>query len=93
MVETLSNVIRQNVLIDGLTIPGCVREHKISQYADDTTLFVSNGFSIDQALSSVKDYELGSGSRNLVENGCLSVVLNLLLQIKSLFGLMALWYC
>ena len=61
--ETLSNLIRQNTLIDGFKIPGCVRELKISQYADDTTLFLSNGFSIDQALSSVEIYELGSGSK------------------------------
>ena len=52
--ETLSNHIRQNTLIDGFKSPGCVRELKISQYADDTTLFLSNGFSIDQAMSSVE---------------------------------------
>ena len=61
--ESLGNLIRNNRLIDGLKIPGCNRDIKISQYADDTTLFLSNGFSIDQALLSLNDYELGSGSK------------------------------
>ena len=61
--ETLGNLVRQNHLIAGLRIPGGNRDIKISQYADDTTLFLSNGFSIDQALLSVNIYELGSGSR------------------------------
>ena len=61
--ETLANLIRKNRLIDGLKIPGCPREIKISQHADDTTLFLKNSSSVDQALISVQTYELGSGSK------------------------------
>ena len=61
--ETLASLIRKNRMIDGFKIPGSPRDVKISQYADDTTLFLKNTSSVDQALISVHDYELGSGSK------------------------------
>lgn len=67
--ETLGNLIRKNDKIDGLRIPGFGCEVKISQYADDTTLFLRNGYSVDQALLSVNDYERGSGSKVNYDKG------------------------
>eukprot|EP00112_Aurelia_sp_Birch-Aquarium-sp1_P012597 Seg265.3 transcript_id=Seg265.3/GoldUCD/mRNA.D3Y31 product="Transposon TX1 putative 149 kDa protein" protein_id=Seg265.3/GoldUCD/D3Y31 len=67
--ETLGNLIRNNIMIDGLRIPGCTREIKISQYADDTTLFLKNDYSVDQALLSIHDYERGSGSKVNYDRG------------------------
>ena len=67
--ETLGNLIRNNIKIDGLRIPGCNREIKISQYADDTTLFLKNDHSVDQALLSINDYERGSGSKVNYDRG------------------------
>ena len=61
--ETLGNLIRQNLKIDGLCLPGSRREVKISQYADDTTLFLRNNFSVQEAIATIKVYELGSGSK------------------------------
>ena len=61
--ETLASLIRKNRMIDGFKIPGSPRDVKISQYADDTTLFLKNTSSVDQAVISVHDYELGSGSK------------------------------
>ena len=58
--ETLGNLIRQNLKIDGLCLPGSRREVKISQYADDTTLFLRNNFSVQEAIATIK---LGSGSK------------------------------
>ena len=61
--ETLGNIIRNNKKIDGLSLPGSKMVVKISQYADDTTLFLRNNFSVDEALSCIKLYERGSGSK------------------------------
>ena len=61
--ETLGNLIRQNLKIDGLRLPGSRKEVKISQYADDTTLFLRNNFSVEEAIATIKLYELGSGSK------------------------------
>ena len=61
--ETLVNLIRQNLKIDGLRLPGSRKEVKISQYADDTTLFLRNNFSVEEAIATIKLYELGSGSK------------------------------
>ena len=61
--ETLGNLIRQNLKIDGLRLPGSRKEVKISQYADDTTLFLRNNFSVEEAIATIKVYELGSGSK------------------------------
>ena len=61
--ETLGNLIRQNLKIDCLRLPGSRKEVKISQYADDTTLFLRNNFSVEEAIATIKLYELGSGSK------------------------------
>ena len=52
--ETLGNLIRQNLKIDGLRLPGSRKEVKISQYADDTTLFLRNNFSVRRSHSHYK---------------------------------------
>ena len=62
-VETLGNLVRKNLKIDGLCLPGSRKEVKISQYADDTTLFLRNNFSVQEAIATIKVYELGSGSK------------------------------
>ena len=61
--ETLGNLIRQNLKIDGLRLPGSRKEVEISQYADDTTLSLRNNFSVEEAIATIKLYELGSGSK------------------------------
>ena len=61
--ETLGNLIRQNQKIDGLCLPGSRKEVKISQYADDTTLFLRNNCSVQEAIATIHLYELGSGSK------------------------------
>ena len=61
--ETLGNLIRKNLIIDVLRLPGSRKEVKISKYADDTTLFLRNNFSVQEAITTKKVYELGSGSK------------------------------
>lgn len=61
--ETLGNIIRQNRNIKGLHLPGTVKEVKITQYADDTTLFIADEKSVKEAISSIQLFENGSGSK------------------------------
>ena len=61
--ETLGNAIRQCNKIRGLKIPRYPNEVKISQYADDTTLFLKDESSIIEADKVISKYESGSGSK------------------------------
>ena len=49
--ETLGKAIRRDRTIEGINLPGCSQQSKVSQYADDTTLILANEFSITRALS------------------------------------------
>ena len=60
--EILAKAIRTNKQIEGLTF--FKKEHKVSQYADDTTLFIkANESSITNSMSTLKIYEEVSGLR------------------------------
>ena len=60
--EILAEAIRTNKNIEGLTF--FKKEHKVSQYADDTTLFIkANESSIYNSMSTLKLYEVISGLR------------------------------
>ncbi len=59
--ESLGNVIRSNNNIKGLPIPGSCM--KMSQYADDTTVFVSDAKSLHEIKKSTELYERGSGAK------------------------------
>jgi hypothetical protein len=59
IVEHLANVIRNNPNIKGIHINGI--EYKISQYADDTCLYLSNQNSLENALNTIKFFTTCSG--------------------------------
>ena len=61
--ETLGQAIRRDRTIEGINLPGCSQQSKVSQYADDTTLILANEFSITRAFDVVTRFEHGSGSR------------------------------
>ena len=44
--ETLGQAIRRDRTIEGINLPGCSQQSKVSQYADDTTPILANEFSI-----------------------------------------------
>lgn len=60
-VEKLAHAIRLKSSIRGVSIGGA--EYKLSQYADDTTLFVRDGLSMENALDMVQDFSRFSGLR------------------------------
>ena len=57
--EILSNTIRQNTDIKGITVFG--NEIKICQFADDTNLFCTDMISTENALVTVKNFSDISG--------------------------------
>ena len=57
--EILSNKIRQNTDITGISVFG--KEVKISQFADDTNLFCANMASVENALKTVQQFSSISG--------------------------------
>ena len=61
--EVLGNIVRQNNDIIGLHLPGCSEQLKITQYADDTTIFVRTEASVDSTLETLSIYEKGSGAK------------------------------
>ena len=63
MAETLGNLVRKNDKINGLPIPGGKTQAKIVQYADDTTILVSDAKSVVEALETIKIFEACSGSK------------------------------
>ena len=57
--EVLAIKIRKSVTIRGIQVTGVT--FKISQYCDDTTLFVENDVSAKQAIDEVRDFGSISG--------------------------------
>ena len=58
-VETLSNTIRNNPNIKGLSFGN--KEYKLLQYADDTTLILENKAAVQSALTLIQNFSLVSG--------------------------------
>ena len=55
--ETLGQTIRNDSVIRGVKIPGCKRDARISQYADDTTLFLTTSASINRVNEIIQLYQ------------------------------------
>lgn len=53
-VEKFSHAIRRNDCIAGIPVGGIF--YKVSQYADDTTLFLRDGESLEVALNMIEDF-------------------------------------
>ena len=61
--ETMAINIRENPRIHGIHPPGSEDELKLSQYADDTTLLLSDIASINEVFTTFDLYEQASGAR------------------------------
>lgn len=57
--EKLAQVIRANMNIKGIDLQG--EAYKLSQYADDLSLFCRNGPSLEVALGQIQDFGTYSG--------------------------------
>ena len=60
--ETLGETIRQDPILKGIRIPGKKGDVRISQYADDTTLFLLDPHSLKRALEIINIYEKATGA-------------------------------
>ena len=63
--EFLVKAIRKNTNIKGITIHN--KEHKLSQYADDTTLFTKYENSIRSCMKTLSEFEWISGLKIIKE--------------------------
>ena len=61
--ETLGETIRQDLVLKGIKLPGKLDDVRISQYADDTTLFLYDPESLKRALEIISIYEQASGAK------------------------------
>ena len=62
-IEPFAHRIRMDPMIKGIPLPGTAENAKISQYADDTNLFVTDLVSVRKILILVELYELASGAK------------------------------
>ena len=85
VVELLSINIRNNKQIEGIKLKNCTL--KISQMADDTTIFVSSSASIPQLLSTLSAFAISSGLKTNVEKTKVYPIHNPLLKAEHLQGL------
>ena len=63
MAESLACAIRLDPLIDGFLLPATTDRVKLSQYADDTTTFVSSDNSVCALFQLFSHYERASGAK------------------------------
>ena len=61
--ETLGEAIRQDSAIKGVRIPGKKGDVRVSQYADDTSLYLLDPASLKRALEIISIYERASGAK------------------------------
>ena len=61
-IETLACAIRKNVNIKGIQLPGG-ESLTISQYADDTVLYLKDDFCLREAMQVIDTFSVASGSR------------------------------
>ena len=61
--ETLGEAVRCHPHITGFKIPGCNREVRISQYADDTTIFLLTPDALHKALKLIGLFESATGAK------------------------------
>ena len=61
--ETLGNAIRKDSHIEGVKIPGTTIESKISQYADDATLTVTDDLSVTRSFDIISKFEAATGGK------------------------------
>ncbi len=62
-VEPYAVKVRKEELINGLKLPGTVEEFRIVQYADDTTLYITDIKSGYNVFKITKDFGKASGSK------------------------------
>ena len=85
VVELLSISIRNNQQIEGIKLKN--NTLKISQMADDTTIFLSSSASIPPLLSILNDFAISSGLKTNVEKTKVYPIHNPLLNVEHLQGL------
>ena len=66
--ESLACAIRADSKIDGFPLPGGTKHVKISQYADDTTTFVTSDASVTALFELFNKYQLASGAKLTKQN-------------------------
>ena len=58
--EALSSTLREDIHIEGFPVPGTT-EQKISQYADDLKMMITNILSLKPIFETLKIFELATG--------------------------------
>lgn len=82
-VEKFAHAIRQNESIKGISVND--NTYKVSQYADDTTLFIRDGQSLELALEVIDDFHKVSGLKlNIAKTQGLNVKSSAALLPKGL---------